>query len=265
MADWLFALITLSVMEIVLGVDNIIFLAILVGRLPEKDQPRARKLGLGAALLTRLLLLFCLNWLMGATAALFHWTDLGLPEGWFVDAKTQAVNPEVVGVSVRDLILFVGGLFLIAKSTHEIHAKLEGPEHGPEVSGKKTTSFGWVIVQIALIDIIFSLDSVITAVGMAENQLAVMVAAMLIAMGVMFVFAGPISDFVHRHPTMKMLALSFLILIGVMLVADGLGFHVPRGYIYFAMGFSVVVELLNMRVRKVTKTVALREPPPVRA
>lgn len=262
MADWVFALITLSIMEIILGVDNIIFIAILVGRLPEKDQAKARNLGLGAALITRILLLFCLSYMMRAVEPLFHWTDLGLPATWFLDAKSNTLDEEVAGVSIRDIILLVGGLFLIAKSTHEIHAKLEGPEHGTD-GGKATASFAMVIFQIGMIDIIFSLDSVITAVGMARD-LWVMVVAVIIAMGVMFIFAGPISNFVHRHPTMKMLALSFLILIGVMLVADGFGWHFPRGYVYFAMGFSVLVELLNMRMRKVSTPVTLHEPPPVK-
>jgi predicted tellurium resistance membrane protein TerC len=266
MADWLIALVTLSILEIILGVDNIIFIAILAGKLPPEQQDRARKLGLLAALVSRLLLLLCITWLMQAEQPLFHLSNLGMPESWMHDDK-GAVKKEVNEVSLKDLILLVGGLFLIGKATYEIHEKLEGPEHDKEV--KSFASFNMVIAQIAVIDIIFSLDSVITAVGMAPKgeffmRLSVMVIAVMIAIGVMFAFSGPISRFVYKHPTMKMLALSFLILIGVMLVADGMGFHIPRGYIYFAMSFSVIVELMNMRLRVVAKPVELHEPPPVK-
>jgi predicted tellurium resistance membrane protein TerC len=221
------SLATLAAMEIVLGVDNIVFLTILAGKLPVEQQPLARRLGLGAALGTRLALLLAITWLMGLTADLF------------------AVLGQ--GFSGRDLILGAGGLFLIAKATFEIHDKLETghEEHG--VSRGKA-AFGWTILQIALLDIVFSLDSVITAVGMAKH-LEVMVVAMVMAVGVMLVFAGPIGKFVEDHPTVKMLALSFLILIGVMLVAESLDQHIPRGYVYFAMAFSLGVEMLNLRLR----------------
>ena len=218
---------TLAAMEIVLGVDNIVFLTILAGKLPVAQQPLARRLGLAAALLTRLGLLFAISALMGLTASLF--TVVGQ------------------GISGRDLILATGGLFLIGKATFEIHDKLEASHeaHGPN-GGK--ASFGWTIVQIALLDIVFSLDSVITAVGMAKH-VEVMVAAMVVAVGVMLLFAGPIGKFVETHPTVKMLALSFLILIGVMLVVEAFDQHIPRGYVYFAMAFSLAVELLNLRLR----------------
>ncbi|MGH7672678.1 MAG: TerC family protein [Gemmatimonadales bacterium] len=220
------ALLTLTALEIVLGVDNIIFISILAGKLPPAQQARARRLGLVLAMLMRIALLASLAWIIQLTAPLV--TVLGR------------------GISGRDLILLAGGLFLIAKSTHEIHEKLEGDEG--RSSGRAAASFGSVVGQIALLDIVFSLDSVITAVGMAR-QLGVMIAAVVIAVGVMMLSATAISDFVHRHPTVKMLALSFLLLIGVSLIADGLGQHLSKGYIYFAMGFSVFVEMLNLRLR----------------
>ncbi|MBK8481037.1 MAG: TerC family protein [Proteobacteria bacterium] len=229
-ATWV-SLLTLSALEIVLGIDNIVFLAILAGRLPAAEQARARRLGLLLALATRLLLLFAITWLMGLTRELFR--VLGHP------------------FSGRDLILGAGGLFLLAKATFEIHDKLEvqpTPEDGGEAT-RGRARFGLVLLQIALLDLVFSLDSVITAVGMAQH-LAVMIAAMVIAVGVMLVFAEGVSTFVERHPTMKMLALAFLLLIGVMLLAEATGRHVERGYIYFAMAFSFVVELLNIRVRR---------------
>jgi predicted tellurium resistance membrane protein TerC len=222
------SLATLAAMEIVLGIDNVVFLTILAGRLPKDQQPKARRLGLGFALVTRLGLLFAITWVMGLTRDLF------------------AVAGQ--GFSGRDLILLAGGLFLIAKATFEIHDKLE-VQHGPEKAPKGGASFWSVIVQIGILDIVFSLDSVITAVGMARH-VAIMVTAMVLAVVVMLVFAGPIGDFVERHPTMKMLALSFLILIGVVLTAESLGKHVEKGYIYFAMAFSLLVELLNMRMRR---------------
>jgi predicted tellurium resistance membrane protein TerC len=221
------SLATLSAMEVVLGIDNIVFLTILAGKLPPARQPLARRLGLATALLTRLALLFAISWLMGLTADLF--AVLGK------------------GFSGRDLILGAGGLFLIAKATFEIHDKLEA-RHAEAGAPGAEVSFGWVLLQIALLDVVFSLDSVITAVGMARH-LEVMVAAMFLAVGVMLVFAGGIARFVERHPTVKMLALAFLILIGVMLVADALGRHIPRGYVYFAMAFSLAVEMLNLRMR----------------
>jgi predicted tellurium resistance membrane protein TerC len=235
-------LLTLTAMEIVLGVDNIIFLAIIAGKLPKEQQPKARKIGLAAALGTRLLLLFSLSFLLGLTTPLFTLPELG----FLHDAEAREV-------SWRDLILLAGGAFLVGKSTFEMHKKVEEAkaerEGEPAVSTSgKVASFAWTIVTIAIIDIVFSLDSVITAVGMVE-QVWVMMVAMVIAMLVMLYFAGPIADFVDRHPTIKVLALSFLILIGVMLVAEGLGQHIDKGYIYVAMAFAVIVELINMKLR----------------
>lgn len=231
------ALATLTLLEIVLGIDNIIFISILVGRLPEHQQARGRFLGLGLAMLMRILLLLSISWVMGLTEPLFELMD-----------KT---------ISGRDLILIGGGLFLLAKSTHEIHGSLEGEEEHQQTS--KAVSFGAVLVQIAVLDLVFSLDSVITAVGLAEH-VSVMIIAIIISVGVMMLAAGPISDFVERHPTVKMLALSFLVLLGFTLVAEGLGAHIPKGYIYFAMAFSFLVEMLNMRARKVKSRVQLRNP-----
>ncbi|HZV81176.1 MAG TPA: TerC family protein [Geobacteraceae bacterium] len=233
---WL-ALVTLTALEIVLGIDNIIFISIQAGKLPVHQQEKARLLGLGLAMFIRVALLFSLTWLMGLTAPLF--TLLG---------------NEING---RDIILIAGGMFLIWKSTMEIHEKLEGPEdHASVVKG--AVSFGAVIVQILLLDIVFSLDSIITALGMA-NQLAVMVAAVVVAVGFMMMFSGKISAFVDRHPTIKILALSFLLMIGVALIGDGLDMHIPKGYIYFAMAFSVVVEMLNLRVGRQGKPVKLHQ------
>jgi predicted tellurium resistance membrane protein TerC len=241
---WIAPLVTLTAMEVVLGIDNIIFLAILVSRLPAAQQGTARVLGLGLALGTRLLLLFVLSWFMGIDKPLFYLADLGVPGEW---GQRE--------ITLKGLILIGGGLFLIAKSTYEIHEKLEGAGHAPKAVS--TRGFAWTLVQIALIDIVFSLDSVVTAVGMAQD-LWVMVTAMIIAVGVMLVFAGPISAFVLRHPSIKVLALSFLLLIGVLLVAEGLKTHIERGYIYFAMAFSLVVELLNLRVARQVAPVQLR-------
>ena len=230
--DWLLnpevwiALVTLTFLEIVLGIDNIIFISILVDRLPGQQRRRARQLGLALAMLMRVALLFSLAWVIRLTAPLF-----------------AVLGHEVSG---RDLILILGGLFLLAKSTHEIHGGLEG-EEGHAGAGA-TASFAGVIARILLLDVVFSLDSVITAVGMA-NQLAVMVAAVVIAVGVMMVAAEPIGAFVNRHPTVKMLALSFLLLIGVSLLVEGFDQHIPKGYINFAMGFAVFVEALNLRLR----------------
>jgi predicted tellurium resistance membrane protein TerC len=220
------ALITLTALEVVLGIDNVIFISILAGKLAEDEQERARQWGLMMAMGTRILLLLSLAWLIRLTQPLF-----------------EIFNHPVSG---RDIILIVGGLFLLAKSTVEIHDKLEGEEGHASASVKAT--FASVVFQIMLLDIVFSLDSVITAVGMA-NQLGVMIAAVVIAVGVMLVAAGPISLFVNERPTLKILALSFLLLIGVSLVAEGLAFHIPKGYIYFAMGFSFFVEMLNQRIR----------------
>ncbi len=222
----LVALLTLTVLEIVLGIDNIVFVAIMTGRLPREKQPMARTLGLGLAMVTRILLLLAINWVIHLTTPLFS-----------VWART---------FSGRDLVLIAGGLFLIAKSTYEIRAEMEEAHHGASPV-KHVKSVAAAIVQIGLLDIIFSLDSVITAVGMAEEVL-VMIAAIVIAVAVMLVFAGPVSRFIEKNPPIKMLALSFLILIGVTLVADGVGTHVSKGYIYFAMGFSLMVEMLNLRL-----------------
>jgi predicted tellurium resistance membrane protein TerC len=248
MIEALVALVTLTAMEIVLGIDNIIFIAIVAGKLPPDQQPRARRLGLAAALVTRLLLLASLSFVLSLNRPLFT-----IPELPFFH------EPEARQISVRDLILIAGGLFLIAKSTHEIHDKIESTRASEETPTRVSSTFAGVIVQIALLDIIFSLDSVITAVGMVNQDVVIggvridriwiMSAAVVIAVGVMMVFANAIGEFVGRHPTLKVLALSFLILIGVLLVADGLGQHLDKGYIYFAMAFSVVVEMLNLRLR----------------
>jgi predicted tellurium resistance membrane protein TerC len=235
-AEGWIALATLTVLEIVLGIDNIIFISILAGKLPPADRARARKVGLSLAMIIRILLLLSITWVMGLTAPLF-----------------TVIGQEISG---RDIILIVGGLFLLGKSTLEIHEKLEGVEgHG---SAKVVASFAAVIVQILLLDIVFSLDSVITAVGMADD-VAVMILAVVIAVGVMLVSAGTISDFVERHPTVKILALSFLLLIGVSLMAEGFDQHIPKGYIYFAMAFSVFVEMINLRVRSKAEPVQLHQ------
>ena len=225
---------TLTLLELVLGIDNVIFISILSGKLPPEQQAKARYIGLALALVMRVILLFSLTWVMGLTEPLFT-------------VFKQAV-------SGRDLILLIGGLFLIGKSTHEIHGSLEG-EEGHQ-SGKVYASFASVIVQIMLLDIVFSLDSVITAVGMVDD-IWVMIAAVVISIIAMMLFAGSIGAFVQRHPTIKMLALSFLLLIGVTLIAEGFHQHIPKGYIYFAMAFSVLVEVLNMRLRKKTDPVHL--------
>jgi predicted tellurium resistance membrane protein TerC len=220
------ALATLTVLEVVLGIDNVVFISILASKLPREQQNKARRLGLGLAMVMRIALLFSLTWIIRLTEPLF--TVLG---------------EEISG---RDLVLIVGGLFLLFKSTREIHDRLEGEEG--EASARVAPSLANVLIQIMLLDIVFSLDSVITAVGMAED-LGVMVIAVVIAVAFMMVFARPISEFVDEHPTVKMLALSFLLLIGVALIAEGLDQHIPKGYIYFAMAFSVGVELLNLRMR----------------
>ncbi len=221
------ALATLTALEIVLGIDNIIFISILVGRLPESQRNKGRTLGLGLAMLTRIALLLSITWVMGLKADLFTIFTLG--------------------ISGRDLILLGGGLFLLAKSTHEIHVSLEGGDH--EEQQTSGSGFLLTLVQIALIDVVFSLDSVITAIGLAED-ISVMIIAVMISVAIMMVASKSISDFVERHPTIKMLALSFLILVGVTLIAEGADFEFPRGYIYFAMAFSVTVEMLNIRLRK---------------
>ena len=229
---------TLTVLEIVLGIDNIVFISILADRLPAAQQSRARLLGLVLAMVTRILLLLSLSWIIGLTAPLF-----------------SILGEQISG---RDLVLILGGLFLLGKSTHEIHGNLEGG--GDQASLRAAPSFTAVLIQIMLLDIVFSLDSVITAVGMVD-EIGVMVAAVVVAIGFMMAFSGAISGFVSRHPTIKMLALSFLILIGVALIAEGLDQHIPKGYIYFAMAFSVGVELLNLRVRRRrAEVVELRRP-----
>ncbi len=244
MFDWIshpdawVALATLTTLEIVLGVDNIIFISILVARLPVRQRDRARRLGLLLAMLTRLALLFALTWVMGLT------------DPWF----------ELLGrgFSGRDLILIGGGLFLLAKSTLEIHASLEGDPS--ETQSGAASGMAMVLVQIALLDVVFSLDSVITAVGLAED-LAVMAIAIILAVGVMLMAARPIGEFVDRHPTVKMLALAFLVLVGMTLVLEGFGGHVPKGYVYFAMAFSVAVEMLNLKLRTRRRDpVKLRKP-----
>ncbi|MFT3991235.1 MAG: TerC family protein [Luteolibacter sp.] len=236
------ALLTLSLLEIVLGIDNIVFISILVDRLPENQRAKGRFLGLGLAMLTRLLLLFTIKWIMGMTAPLFHFAVHPVLWNMMPHAAEHAGQ---VGISVKDLILLFGGFFLIWKSTKEIHHKLEGEE---EHHTAKAASFAAVLVQIAMIDIIFSLDSVITAVGMADH-LSVMALAVVISVAVMMLASGSISRFVSKHPSVKMLALSFLILIGTALIAEGVDFHIPKGYIYFAMAFSLGVEMLNLKIR----------------
>ena len=235
-SEGLLALITLTFLEVILGVDNVIFISILSGKLPHDQQHRARRIGLLAAMLMRILLLLSIAWIIRLTAPFF--TVFGR------------------GISGRDLILIGGGLFLLAKATMEIHDRLEGEED--HESARAAPAFLAVIVQIMLLDIVFSLDSVITAVGMAD-EVSVMVAAVVLAVGIMMFAAEPISGFVNRHPTVKVLALSFLLLIGVSLIGDGLGMHVPKAYIYFAMGFSVFVEMINLRVRRVGPAVKLHQ------
>jgi predicted tellurium resistance membrane protein TerC len=252
--DNLVALATLAGLEIVLGIDNVVFIAILAGKLPEAQQGRARRTGLGLAMFTRILLLLGIGWVMGLTAPLVE-----LPRFWTSDPS------DIHGISGRDLILLIGGLFLIGKATHEIHDKLEGEEQAP-AGGGKARSFATTVFQIILIDIVFSLDSVITAVGMVASSvetrwvgLTIMITAVVLSVMVMMLFSGAISAFISRHPTMKILALSFLILIGVVLVAEGFHAHVSKGYIYFAMAFSLGVELINLRLNKARAPVKLRQ------
>lgn len=251
--DNVLALATLSLLEIVLGIDNVVFIAILAGKLPPNRQGTARKLGLFLAMFTRILLLCAIGWVMSLTGSLF-----GIPKFWTGEAG------DIHDVSGRDLIMLLGGVFLIGKATFEIHDKLEG--HSQSGAVAEAASFGMVVFQIVLIDIVFSLDSVITAVGMVKSPpgqewvgLTIMITAVVLAVFVMLAFAGAISAFVERHPTIKMLALSFLILIGVLLVAEGFHIHFPKGYVYFAMAFSLVVELLNMRLRRVSEPVKLHQ------
>lgn len=260
--DWFIALLALTAMEIVLGIDNIVFISIVSSKLPKAQQPLARRLGLALALITRLMLLFVLSYIVqNLTDPIFNLTSLGIPESWII---SMGVPNELLeyggegvahlaaehyiesnGVSWKDIILFSGGLFLVAKSVHEIHDEFGNSRHKVD---SKPKSFTAVLVQIALLDIVFSLDSVITAVGMVDD-LWVMATAIIVAVAVMLIFAGPVSQFVEKHPTLKMLALSFLILIGVMLIAEGVGAHVDKGYIYFAMFFALIVEFMNLKLR----------------
>jgi predicted tellurium resistance membrane protein TerC len=230
------ALLTLTVLEIVLGIDNIVFISILAGKLPAEKRSRGRTIGLALAMGTRILLLLSLTWIMRLTKPLF------------------TIGPQEI--SGRDMIMLLGGIFLLWKSTTEIHERLEGAAESAPEAGRRAHTMASVLTQIALLDIVFSLDSVITAVGMAK-EVAIMIAAIVIAVGIMMWASGPLGDFVERHPTIKMLALSFLLLIGMALVAEGFHQHIPKGYIYFAMGFSVFVEMLNLRARKVGKPVRL--------
>ena len=223
------ALVTLTVLEIVLGIDNVIFISVLVSRLPADKARHARQVGLALALIFRLLLLGTLTWLMGMTAPIVHIFGMG--------------------ISWRDVILIGGGLFLIAKATHEIHAEIEAEDATEEITVSPRSAFLWIVAQLILIDLVFSLDSIITAIGMAQD-IEVMVAAVVIAIGVMYVASGPLSRFVAEHPTTKMLALAFLVLIGVALVADGFEFHIPRGYIYSSMAFAAAVEFINVWARR---------------
>jgi len=243
------ALLTLTILEIVLGIDNIVFISILVDKLPEEKRKSGRTLGLGLAMITRLMLLATITWIMGLTKVIF---SIPIPE--FLQKSEDAISQSSsIDMTGKGLILLLGGFFLIWKATKEIHHKLE--EEGDEATKMaKGASFAAVLIQIAIIDIVFSLDSVITAVGMAKH-LSVMMLAVVISVGIMMLAAGPISSFVSRHPSVKMLALSFLILIGTALIAEALHFHIPKGYIYFSMAFSLAVEMLNLKLR--TKT-----PPP---
>ena len=237
------ALLTLTALELVLGIDNIVFISILVEKLPAARRQMARRIGLFMAMFLRLGLLLVVSWIIGLTAPLFS-----LP--W---PKQE--------ISGRDLILVAGGLFLIWKSTGEIHQSLQAEEHGPDVKPGAVASFGAVVLQIMLVDMIFSLDSIITAVGMVD-ELAVMMAAVMVSVGMMMVFAAAIGRFISAHPTVKMLALSFLVMVGMVLIADGFEHHVPKGYVYFAMAFSIAVELLNLRLRKRMAPAVRREPGP---
>ena len=274
------ALVALTVMEIVLGIDNIVFISIQAGKLPLEQRAKARWFGLGAAMVTRILLLFCINWIMQLTNAIFTWADvlqwltprlgegtmetLGLEkaEDWLLDERRKDID----AFTWKDLVLLIGGLFLINSAVREIHHKMEGVYDEDHAAGTKGVTMSSVMTQIAFLDIIFSLDSVITAVGMVntgdrtpEGGIWVMVIAVLIAVLVMMFFAGPVGTFVEKHPTVKMLALSFLLLIGVMLVADAVGTHIDKGYIYFAMGFSLLVEVFNLRAAAKRKTKQMKE------
>jgi predicted tellurium resistance membrane protein TerC len=242
--DWLFPLLTLTLMEVVLGIDNVIFLSILVAALPEERKASARMLGLGLALIARVGLLLGIKWVMGLDVALFHWSSVGfVPEGWVESHHVDAVTG-------KDLVLLGGGLFLIAKSVVEIHKKTMGGDEEVVADRAKKASYAGVLAQIVVIDVVFSLDSVISAIGMAK-EIWIMVVAMLVAVAFMAAFSGAVSRFIDENPTFKMLALSFLVMIGVLLIAEGAGTGLPKGYIYVAMVFALVVEVLNMRARRV--------------
>jgi predicted tellurium resistance membrane protein TerC len=257
----LIAFLALTIMEIVLGIDNIVFISIQTAKLPPEQRARARWLGLGLAMGARIMLLLAINWIMGLTEPAFHLSSLGIASEWLRDGT----HDEIDIVSWKDLILLGGGLFLLNSSVREIHHKMEGASDGHHTSGTGVTMTS-VMIQIGLLDIIFSLDSVITAVGMVhsgeggqathEHGLTIMVSAIVLAVLVMMFFAGPVSAFVEKHPTVKMLALSFLLLIGVMLIAEGIGSHIEKGYIYFAMGFSLMVEFFNLRADRKRKEFA---------
>lgn len=236
MIEWIIALLTLTFLEIVLGIDNIIFISIITNKLPENQKRRGRTMGLSLALIFRILLLFSLTWMVkNLTATLFTLFSRGF--------------------SIRELILLAGGLFLLAKSTHEIHLKMENAEQGPEETGRQV-NFVSVIIQIGMLDIVFSFDSILTAIGLTE-QLPVMITAVVIAMIIMMLFSGRVADFIHKNPTLEILALSFLILIGFMLVLEGFHYEIPKGYIYFAVFFSLCVEVLNMKIRKNRSSIKL--------
>ena len=257
-AEGWIAFATLAALEIVLGIDNIIFISILSGKLPPEQRAKARTTGLALAMITRILLLLSLSWVMGLTGTLFELPFFSKVAPPLAEGAHGVANAPGL-ISGRDLILILGGLFLLYKSVHEIHGKLEGDEHGSE-GGAKAVSFAAIIGQILILDIVFSLDSVITAVGMVDN-ISIMITAVVVAVLVMLFAAAPISNFVEKHPTVKMLALSFLILIGVTLLAEGFGQHISKGYIYFAMAFAVMVEMLNLKLRSSKQPpVHLREP-----
>ncbi|WP_276498747.1 TerC family protein [Pontibacter litorisediminis] len=241
--DTWISLLTLTFMEVVLGIDNIVFISIIVSRLPKEQQAKGRNIGLMLALVFRVILLLFISWIVSASDPIF---SINLP-----------FTEEAFAVSWRDIILFGGGLFLLAKSVTEIHNKLEGEEE-THAAGKAYATLGQVLIQIILIDIVFSFDSILTAVGLAQ-EVIIMIIAVILAMGIMLIFAKYVSDFVNKHPTVKMLALSFLLLIGFMLVVEALHQHIPKGYIYFAMFFSLMVEMLNLRLRKKTTPVHLRQ------
>lgn len=243
-AIWI-SLLTLTFLEVVLGIDNIIFISIVASRLPPERQPRARNIGLLLAMVFRILLLLGITWIISLTNPLFTLPDIDM-------------DGERIAISIKDLILIAGGAFLIAKSTTEIHHKLEGARHRETPASTATVTMGAVLVQILLVDMVFSFDSILTAIGLVK-EVGIMIIAVVISMVIMMAYAGPVSRFINRHPTLQMLALSFLILIGVMLVVEGFHTHVNKGYIYFAIAFSLIVELLNMRLRRGQNPVALRD------